>query len=342
MMNTRILLLGAALALSTTSTVFAQPNERVAEAQRAYADVDYEATRRLARVALERGGNDRAATGQLYLLWAMAAAALDQNDEARSAFSSAIAVNPELKLDRSVSPKIRAPYLEARGAMTSADGQAPLEVKVQQRRQGLDVELRDTLKLAASIELSLRAREGTPYIKRKLAAAPSRRVALPEGSELQAFALVLDRYGNVIAQVGSADDPERLLLIASQKPQRQPEPGRRDVNRTPYYISAGAMGVLGLAAGGVATVMLVKREDAAKEWNGSGCEQPGMTRLQQCGAVDDRRQRSENLAIGFGAAGGALLVGSALSLLLAPSPQQPSVALDAGPQTLMLRLGAKL
>jgi len=342
MMNTRILLLGAALALSTTSTVFAQPNERVAEAQKAYADVDYEGTRRLAKAALERGGNDRATTGQLYLLWAMAAAALDQNDEARNAFSSAIAVNPELKLDRSVSPKIRAPYVEARGTMTSADGQAPLEVKLQQRRQALDVELRDTLKLAASVEISLRARDGAPYTRRKLAAAPSRRVALPEGSELQVFALVLDRYGNVIAQVGSADDPERLLLVASQKPQSQPEPGRHDVNRTPYYISAGAMGVLGLAAGGVATVMMVKREDAAKEWNGSSCERPGMTRQQQCGAVDDRRQRSENLAIGFGAAGGALLVGSALSLLLAPSSKPPNVALDAGPQTLMLRFGAKL
>lgn len=342
MMNTRIVLLGAALALSTTSAVSAQPSEPVAEVQKAYAEVDYEGTRRLAKAALERGGNDRAGTGQLYLLWAMAAAALDQNDEARGAFSSAIALNPELKLDRSVSPKIRAPYLEARGAMTSADGQAALELKLQQRRQALDIELRDTLKLAASIELSLRAREGAPYTKRKLAAAPSRRVALPEGSELQAFALVLDRYGNVLAQVGGADDPERLLLVASQKPQNQPEPGRRDVNRTPYYVSAGALGVLGLAAGGVATVMMVKREDAAKEWNGSSCERPGMTRLQQCGAVDERRQRSENLALGFGAAGGALLVGSALSLLLAPSPRQTSVALDAGPQTLMLRLGAKL
>ena len=75
MMKTRIFIVGALLALSATTGAFAQSNERVAEAQKAYADVDYEGTRRLAKAALERGGNDRTVTGRLYLLWAMAAAA---------------------------------------------------------------------------------------------------------------------------------------------------------------------------------------------------------------------------------------------------------------------------
>lgn len=343
MMNSRAFLLTAALVFSTTATAFAQPSERVTEAQKAYADVDYEGTRRLAKAALERGGNDRTATGQLYLLWAMAAAALDQNDEARTAFSSALAVNPGLKLDRSVSPKIRGPYLEARGSLSTADGKAPLEVSLHQHQQVLELELRDSLGLAATLELSIRPHDGQPYNKRKLAAAPSRRVALPANAELQAFLQVLDRYGNVVGELGSAQDPERLVLVSSERPATASSGPERDVNRTPYFVSAGAMAVLGLASGGIATAMYLKREDAAKEWNGAGCERPGLTRQQQCGAVDDRRHDAQTMAIGFGAAGGALLIGSAISLLLVPSSKrEPSVALDAGPQSVMLRLGGKL
>lgn len=341
-MKSRVFLLTAALALSALPAL-AQTNERVEEAQKAYADVDYEGTRRLAKLALERGGNERAATGQLYLLWAMAASALEQNDEARSAFSSALAVNPELKLDKSVSPKIRGPYLEARGSLSTADGKAPLEVTMHQHKQVLEVELHDALGLATSLELSIRSREGKPYDKRKLAAAPSRRVNLPAEAGLQAFLRVLDRYGNVVGELGNAEDPERLLLVSSQRPAPTASGPERDVNRTPYFVSAGAMAVLGLASGGIATAMYLKREDAAKEWNGASCEQPGSTRMQQCGSVDDRRHDAQTMAIGFGAAGGALLIGSAVTLLLAPSSKrEPKVALDAGPQSLMLRLGGDL
>ena len=82
----------------------------------------------------------------------------------------------------------------------------------------------------------------------------------------------------------------------------------------------------------------LRREDAAREWNGGSCEQPGQTREQQCGKVDDRRQHAERYAIGFAAAGGALLVGSGVSLVLAPASRRAEVALNAGPDTLMLRL----
>ena len=87
--------------------------------------------------------------------------------------------------------------------------------------------------------------------------------------------------------------------------------------------------------------MYLRREDAAREWNGAGCEQPGLTRVQQCGAVDQRRQNAERFSIGLAAAGGALLVGSAVSLVLAPS-RRTDVALNAGPDSVMLRLRGSL
>jgi tetratricopeptide (TPR) repeat protein len=332
----------ALAAISVTPLAHAQANPHLAEAQKAYAAVDYETTRSQAKAALEQGGNDRAATAELYLLWATAAAALDQADEARVAFSYALAANPELKLERSLSPKVRAPYLEARGNASSADGKPPLALDLLRHKQELELTLRDRLSVAASIELSTRSDDTQTFARRRFDAATTRRLPLPGGAELQYFVRVLDRRSNVLLEVGTADEPRRLTLSASP-PMASPPQAARGPSPMPYYITAGGLAALGLAAGGVATAMYLRREDAARAWNGPDCEQPGATRQEQCGGVDDRRRSSEHLAIGFAAGGGALLVGSLVSLLLAPSsPSRTNLALDAGPGSVTLRLGTDL
>jgi hypothetical protein len=162
---------------------------------------------------------------------------------------------------------------------------------------------------------------------------------------LQFFLQVLDRYGNVLFELGTEDEPRRLALVSSGRPpagSTTPPDAGADKNPVPYYVTAGALGALGLAAGGVATAMYLRREAAARDWNSPNCERPGMTRREQCGAIDDRRQRAEYLTIGFSATGAALLVGSIVSLVLAPSSSRASVALDAAPGNLMLRLRTTL
>jgi hypothetical protein len=180
------LITAATVALSLSApAALAQSNPALVEAQKAYAAVDYETTRTLAKGAIEKGSHGLAATAELYLLWATAAAALDRADEARVAFSFALAANPELKLDRSLSPKIRGPYLEARGTASGHDGKAPLEVTIQRRKHELELILRDRLSVAASVELSTRATEQQAFAPRRFQAAPSRRLAVPDVSELQ-------------------------------------------------------------------------------------------------------------------------------------------------------------
>jgi hypothetical protein len=71
---------------------------------------------------------------------------------------------------------------------------------------------------------------------------------------------------------------------------------------------------LGAIAAGI--VFQVKREHAAQDWNSSSCERPGLTRIEQCQNVDDNRQKYEHLAIGFYAAGGALLTGGLIALVV--------------------------
>lgn len=331
--------------LARSGAAAAQSEPRLAEVRRAYAAVDYENTLALAKQALEQGGNDRASTAELYLLLATAAAALDRTDEARDAFACALSVNPELKLDRSLSPKIRAPYQEARGALSRADGRPALEVTLARRERSLALSVHDAQALASDIELGTRSSSAQPFARTRLRSGASRQVALPASGELEYYVRLLDRHGNVLLELGSESEPRRLPGVT-------PLPGRSagaanaldaDVNRTPYYVTAGALGALGLIAGGVATAMYVRREQAAREWNGPSCEQPGETRAEQCGAVDVRRRSAEHLSIGFATTSGALLVGGLVSLWLAPSAKtQPSVAIETGRDSVVLHLRAPL
>jgi hypothetical protein len=320
----------------------AESTSSLSDVQKAYADVDYERTRSLASAAIRHGGNARAATAELYLLWATAAAALEQADEARTAFACALAANPELKLDRSLSPKIRAPYLEARGSLSGADGKPPLEVTLRRRKQEVELGLTDALRVAATLVVATRESEAGAFAERRFAAAPTRRLPVPNGSELQFFVRVLDRYGNVLFELGTEDEPQRLLSVTSSRPRSAAPAAENHANPLPYYVTSGALAALGVAAGGVATAMYLRREDAASEWNGSACERPGLTRAEQCHSVNDRRKNAEHLAIGFTAAGGALLLGSIVTLILAPASPHTNVALDAGPDSVMLRLGTPL
>jgi hypothetical protein len=344
MQMNKMRLLRAVLAASLLATpAWADSNAGLAEAQKAYAEVDYENTRRLAKTALERGGNDRAATAQLYLLWGTSAAALEQADEARAAFLYVLSMDPELKLERSLSPKVRAPYLEARGAMAIHDDQSTLDVTLQRRQNQLEIGLLDAGHVVASVELAWRAHQGEPFTRRSLGAVPRSRVPAPNAAELQFFLRALDRYGNVLCELGNEDDPERLVLVGSGPRTAARARDGSDVNRTPFYVTAGAFAALGLAAGGTATAMYLRREDAARDWNGADCERPGSTRSQQCGHVDARRREAESTAIGFLAASGALLLGSVVTLVLAPSsPSKPSVSLFGAPGNVMLRLRTTL
>lgn len=321
--------------------VHAQADSRLGDVRQAYAAVDYENTYALARAAIEQGGNDRAATAELYFLCAIAAAALDQADEARNAFSVALVVDPDLKVDRSLSPKIRAPYQEARGSLSTADGRPALAVQVRRRDGKLELALRDTQRLVTSVDLYTRV-EGRGFAHRHFDAAPSRQLSVPAQS-VQFFVRLLDRHGNVLLQRGREESPEQLPVAASSAtdPTR---PARReiDVNRAAYYVTAAALGAAGLASGGLSAAMYLRREEAAREWNGPDCEKPGASRAEQCAKVDDRRRSAEHLSIGFGAASGALLVGGVVTWLLAPSSRRASVSLETTTQGALLGLRGTL
>ena len=85
------------------------------QAERAYREVDFPRQRALALQALEQGNGDPARVAQIYRLLGIAHAVLGEPEAAKEAFARLLELEPGIELERSLSPRVRSPYLEARG-----------------------------------------------------------------------------------------------------------------------------------------------------------------------------------------------------------------------------------
>ena len=126
--------------------------------------------------------------------------------------------------------------------------------------------------------------------------------------------------GRVLAEQGSDADPE--LVQAPNVPRGAAAISQTATARRSYLLPV-TLGLSGLGAAAAGVIFHVKREHAARDWNGPNCENPGQTRIGQCQTVDARRQSSERLAIGFYAASGALLTGSLVALVAGRPSEVP-------------------
>ncbi len=306
----------------------------LAAAEHAYQDVDFPTTRAEAERALEAGQATREQTARLHVLLGISAAALADTEDAKQHFIAALAVDPTLRLDKNLSPKIRDPYLEAQGYWSAAGERLALRAAAASDAAHLVIRLHDPASLVSKLELRIGPVGDRERALFTLEPATVTRFAVPAGLRERDYEYVLralDRYGNVLSERGSDADPEVVQRGApSSREQDAARAGRS------YFLPA-ALAVVGFGAVATAVVFNVKREEAAHEWNGPRCENPGATRQEQCQDVDSRIQSSERLAVGFYAGGGALLAGSVISLLVgrgAPMPTERASALGctlAGP-----------
>jgi len=319
----RKILLLSCLGPLLTAPAFAQ-SQGLADAERAYQAVDFPGTYALAKKALEAGGAEREQTARLYVLLGTSAAAQGDAEEAKESFVVALAVKPALKLDKGLSPKVRDPYLEAQGYWAASPARLALSAKPSSDQENLIVELSDPATLVSKIELRIAEAGAASRPSFELSPAPATRFKLPAQLLTRNYEYTvraLDRFGNVLAERGSEADPE--LVRRTSHPSEGSSPVQTSASPGRSYVLPITLGAVGLGAVATGIVFQIKRENAAQDWNSSGCEQPGQTRIEQCQDVDDRRQKFEHLAIGFYAAGGALLTGSVIALL-AGRPASPT------------------
>ncbi len=313
--------IGISLALAATSLAAEdEAASGLVAAERAYQEVDFVAVQEQATRALQAGGATLEETARLYVLAGTSAAALGDDEGAKRAFIIALGVDPALKLDRNLSPKIRGPYLEAQGFWGAYAERMRLEAKLSSDAQHLTVSLVDPAHLATKIALHVRAIGASTY--QLLTADAARSVSFPLSPDARAlgfeyFLRAVDQHENTLIEAASAGDPRLEPLPRSRTAKATPPHAHLRQGRS--YLLPAVLAGAGLGAVGVGVAFHVQREDAAREWNGPHCEQAGRSRIQQCGDVDSRIRLDERVAIGSYAAGGALLVGSVVALLVGRS-----------------------
>jgi hypothetical protein len=303
----------------------------LAPVERAYQDVDFPTTHDLAQRALQAGGATREETTRLYVLLGISSATLGDAVEAKQAFVAALAIDPTLKLEKSLSPKIRDPYLEAQGYWSASPQRLSLNAKPGSDNDHLVVRVDDPASLVARVELRLGDVGATDKTTFVLTSAPITRFALPAklSHHDYEFALrALDRYGNVLAEYGMDADP---IVVRRPAPMLITPPGLAAPSRERSYILPAVLGVAGLGAAAAGVAFNLEREQAAREWNGPSCEHPGRTRLAQCQSVSSRIHRDEALTVGVYAGAGALLVSSVIALAAGgPAHPEHSAAAEFG------------
>jgi len=291
-------------------------SSRVAGARDAYAEVDFDGTVRLAAEAIEGGGMTLEETNEAYRLLGLAHAALGNQPEARSAFVRLLAIDPDVRLERRLSPALRSPYMEARGYW--AQYRERLSIQARLGGERLTVAIGDPTDLAETVRIRHRLNPGDDYESFEGGAAP--RVELEVGERAELVVELLDSHGNTLARLGTELEPHRVGVWETGA---TGEPVYLDRPADPLpFIVGGAVGIaLGLGGIGTGIYFCLERERLAEQWNTAGqeCNNPGVTRGDVCRDVLDDLETSEVLAGVFYGIGGAFTVVGALLFILMPS-----------------------
>jgi hypothetical protein len=304
--------LGVALA----RVAWAEPTA-VAEAERAYADVDFDRAHELSSEALQDGGHSVEETRRLYTLLGISGAALGREDVARRAFVRVLLSDPDSKLDQSLSPKIRAPYLEARGEWASATSERGLRATFRIEGDDAVIALFDPMNAVESVLVSL---ERSGSSERQTKRYPRKSEFRLQVGAVRAYELkLLDEHGNTLWE---ASGDVKARRTTSELPVRTASTELAAPDPTPYYVVAGAFGITAVGAGVGGALYFAERERLANEWNSSACEEPGSTRAEQCAGVDQRRERAELYSAGLFALSGTFLVAGLVTLAIAPGTRE--------------------
>jgi hypothetical protein len=305
--------------------------------------VDFPRQRELARQALEQGNGDPARVAQIYRLLGIAHAVLGEPDVAKEAFARLLELDPSIELERSLSPRIRSPYMEARGEWAVAAEHLGTSVIVFDAKRGLSIAVLDPKDMVRRVRLRVGAdeRDAGPTIP----AAPELYfppTQLRPGSRHRVE--LLDEYSNVLSQ---RDLPELVapapapLARATGTPPRAEESSSGFAAAAPWLLGGGAA----LVALGVGAHVV--REQEASTWNGTDCEQPGQgRRIDQCSDVDRSRSTAQSVAIVSYSVGGALLVSGLIATGIfdagdaVPSSKDGALRCGVGPGALGLACGS--
>jgi hypothetical protein len=226
----------------------ADQDDPLAQAQASYSDVDFEATLRHARDALDRGGYGPSQVARIFELIGMAAAALEQDDLAREAYTRLLALDPDFELGDDLSPRFQGPFLEASGYWAAHPDRLGARVTLARARGALRIDVTDPLGMGRNLRVLARLEGELEYHERLEPIAEQTYFEVPGSREAQRVEYVvqiLDRYDNRILEIGDEDAPEAIGRPAgSAEVVAQPAP-----TVEPRRSRAWLWAVIGVSAG---------------------------------------------------------------------------------------------
>jgi hypothetical protein len=332
------------LIITTCQTALGEPlagesPDLLAMAEEAYQQVDFDRVYAEAQRSLALGHPNARITARLHVLLGISAAALGKESESRDHFVAALAISPALRLEQTLSPKLRGPYLEARGFWLAHPDRLSVKAAVDRPSGQLTIWLEDPAHLTQTVRLYLRKDGDASFTQLAFKARAIIQIPIPPKllrSGFEYYSQALDGQNNVVYEQANATAAVALLgeRTASLK-SRRPEPPRLPLGTTATTTWVPpAMALGGLAAAGAGAFFNYRREVLADRWNSPSCEQPGQTRSSQCAGLNADRKLAERLALGLYAGGGLLVTGSTILWLLnraSNSAQEPPQQASLGP-----------
>lgn len=184
--------------------------DELSRAEAAYQEVDFDETHRHAVAALRAGGNTPEQLVRIYQLLGIASSALGREDEARDYFVRMLGLDRDAELDESVPPRLRDPYLEARGVWAARPGRLGMQVGLDRASSSLRVELADPTAMARRVIVHSRLEGEAQYVTQDAEARSA--ISIPvqgaaSADRVEYYVEVFDEHRNVMLAEGSAFEP---------------------------------------------------------------------------------------------------------------------------------------
>lgn len=226
----------------------AQQDDALRQAEAAYLEVDFEGTRTHALQALHAGGHSPAQLVRIYTLLGTASAALGREDEARTFFVRMLGLDRNAELDESVPPRLRDPYLEARGVWAARPGTLGVQINLDRSRSALHIALEDPTDLARRVVVHTRIEGEAQYGSAEAEASATVDVPVvgaADADRIEYFVEVLDEHGNFLVREGSPFQPR--VLGRERRAAGAPAGGPSIVEEPVFWIVVGAVVLVGAA-----------------------------------------------------------------------------------------------
>jgi hypothetical protein len=209
----RTTLVALVLAVAVSAAPAAAQQTPLQQAEAAYLDIDFEATHRHAMAALRAGGSSPEQLVRIYQLLGIASSALGRETEARDFFVRMLALDRDAQLDASVPPRLRDPFLEARGVWAARPGRFDLQVGLDRGRSAVRVEVTDPSGMARRIAVHARLEGEAQYVTQEAEGRTTVEVVVPganTANRVEYYVDVLDEHGNRMRSEGTAFAPRSV------------------------------------------------------------------------------------------------------------------------------------